>query len=972
MKDAKVESASAGHKQAGTWIALLSVLIAFAAFFNKSLFLGKSLARLADLTRIDALFNPTLKQAVVDLGRDPSGILIFFPNAHFEDSMWWRLVAPLWNPLVACGYPLLGDPQSLLYSPSHFLRMFSGSETYSLGLLLQMPIGAIGMVLLARYFSLSCAASALAALAYELSPRVLLHTDLCLNDFLFPWVFLAFAWLARKPSLVRASATGVLCAAVAGASHPETGFFVILFAAIFSLFSMALAEVDQQASLKERSGKAFREGVKAVGFLVVTAIVTICIASPLVVPFLEFMQNATIYKDANSSIATLSWQDFLAGVYADYAHEPAFFGAAAALLMPLGLLSKRRLLWPLVITVTIGLIVCLPQGPLLHLLSQKPLSYVATLYGVADIMLLLALLAGLGLDVVFEQTRCGSPEAQEPSGRGIAGLFKEPGTGIALALVFSAGLVVCAPILYLEHLAGTNHLGVIWKNSSSLIIATSILGGTACLLCLLTCLSIMKSSFKTAIAFVLVVLNFASLALVDRNIFPAHPGFSMNPPAPVAFLQKTEGRALSTGSNLFLPNTNLFYGVEDFRCFSPLLPSRYKKFLLASGGRPHNLYFFDLPDRCSRLLDLASVKYVMSRSAVQAEGVEGVAKKVALKESEVRRFIPGLRLLDSRFSFDQINSQVDAELNWRIHDVCAYHFALQYCVFDKNSREIWSSCESMLFPAEGPQHTSKKYQSFPVPRSAQFPVKIGLRIKDTWISQIVKPDKDVPHISDAFVLSTVSAPADESQDCSVPSREKASSEATESAAGEFRHYRLVAEFPKEGCRIYRNDCALPQAYLIDNVHHYRSSENELILKRISSESFDGKTELLVEDAKDDGSKPQATAETTSPLFQPVPITRHDCNTIVAECNANRDSWLVLTDSYYPGWHCYVDGQETRIYPANYLFRAAKIIKGHHLIKFSFWPASYAISLTVSITMLFAVLAFVVLKGRKNSQSAGRC
>ena len=120
-KEVKAGPLPERSKHVGTWIALLSVLLSFAVFFHKSVFLGRPLTRLGVLPHIDALYNPGLKQAVIDIGRDPTGYLMFFPNGHFVDSMWWHLVPPLWNPLIACGYPLLGDPQSYIL-PS--LRLF--------------------------------------------------------------------------------------------------------------------------------------------------------------------------------------------------------------------------------------------------------------------------------------------------------------------------------------------------------------------------------------------------------------------------------------------------------------------------------------------------------------------------------------------------------------------------------------------------------------------------------------------------------------------------------------------------------------------------------------------------------------------------------------------------------------------------------------------------------------------------------
>lgn len=43
--------------------------------------------------------------------------------------------------------------------------------------------------------------------------------------------------------------------------------------------------------------------------------------------------------------------------------------------------------------------------------------------------------------------------------------------------------------------------------------------------------------------------------------------------------------------------------------------------------------------------------------------------------------------------------------------------------------------------------------------------------------------------------------------------------------------------------------------------------------------------------------------------------------------------LVLTDSYYPGWKVYVDGQKKELWRADFVFRAVEIPPGEHLVEF---------------------------------------
>ncbi len=52
-----------------------------------------------------------------------------------------------------------------------------------------------------------------------------------------------------------------------------------------------------------------------------------------------------------------------------------------------------------------------------------------------------------------------------------------------------------------------------------------------------------------------------------------------------------------------------------------------------------------------------------------------------------------------------------------------------------------------------------------------------------------------------------------------------------------------------------------------------------------------------------------------------------------------DGFVVLSDQFYPGWRAYVDGRESPIYRANYLFRAVPVPAGEHVVEFTYQPVS---------------------------------
>ena len=69
------------------------------------------------------------------------------------------------------------------------------------------------------------------------------------------------------------------------------------------------------------------------------------------------------------------------------------------------------------------------------------------------------------------------------------------------------------------------------------------------------------------------------------------------------------------------------------------------------------------------------------------------------------------------------------------------------------------------------------------------------------------------------------------------------------------------------------------------------------------------------------------------------------------------TFLVLRDTYYPGWRAFVDGHEVHIWRTDYLFRGVEVPAGEHTIRFEFSPLSFRVGLVISIISFLLVLNF---------------
>jgi hypothetical protein len=98
--------------------------------------------------------------------------------------------------------------------------------------------------------------------------------------------------------------------------------------------------------------------------------------------------------------------------------------------------------------------------------------------------------------------------------------------------------------------------------------------------------------------------------------------------------------------------------------------------------------------------------------------------------------------------------------------------------------------------------------------------------------------------------------------------------------------------------------------------------------------------------------------------QSVEMVDYSANRIGLRANLTSDAWIILTDTFYPGWKATIDGKtRVNILVANYIFRAIHVPKGTHEIVLEYWPTYFSVSITVAlITLLGCCLLAIITRG----------
>jgi hypothetical protein len=84
------------------------------------------------------------------------------------------------------------------------------------------------------------------------------------------------------------------------------------------------------------------------------------------------------------------------------------------------------------------------------------------------------------------------------------------------------------------------------------------------------------------------------------------------------------------------------------------------------------------------------------------------------------------------------------------------------------------------------------------------------------------------------------------------------------------------------------------------------------------------------------------------------------NAVTIRAASPQAGWLILSDTFYPGWQATVDGVSVEIRLANEAFRAIEFPAGDHTIEFRYEPRSVFIGLIVSLVSLALIVVSLII------------
>jgi hypothetical protein len=134
----------------------------------------------------------------------------------------------------------------------------------------------------------------------------------------------------------------------------------------------------------------------------------------------------------------------------------------------------------------------------------------------------------------------------------------------------------------------------------------------------------------------------------------------------------------------------------------------------------------------------------------------------------------------------------------------------------------------------------------------------------------------------------------------------------------------VAASPATGVRFYRVPGHPQRVWTV--VGTDTVADGPAALRTLAVPTFDPTSTVILE------------ADDTSPTARQLPAT-FSSDAITFPVTLGQDGWVILADTYYPGWAVWVDGVPADIRHADYAFQGVAVPAGSHTIVFDYQPGS---------------------------------
>ena len=165
--------------------------------------------------------------------------------------------------------------------------------------------------------------------------------------------------------------------------------------------------------------------------------------------------------------------------------------------------------------------------------------------------------------------------------------------------------------------------------------------------------------------------------------------------------------------------------------------------------------------------------------------------------------------------------------------------------------------------------------------------------------------------------------------------------------------RLV--YDAADARIFENPAALPRVFIARSA---RCVDDRAALRLLRGRAIDPAVEVLLAECRTVSPPAGPARDVSARIVVDAP------DRVVVNATTDAPAWLVLTDTWFPGWRARVDGVETPVLRAHHAFRAVTLLPGQHDVELTFRPRGLVTG--AAITLLAGAIVVALLLRRRRA------
>lgn len=812
---------------------------------------------------------------------------------------------PLWNPLNACGIPLLGDMQPAPFHPARLIMfLFPFRWVIDIWLLTRIFLTGLGTFWFLRHRGVGWQGSVLGGCAWMFCGSITDYINLHYLDIdlLLPYGLLAFGRMARSFGIMPILFCSLFIFLAILGGNPTSSLFLFIFVTLY-YFSVVYK------MRKDVPGYWIRFACAAILSVLISAIVLL--------PFQEALSFSWNYHPPGLWSVSLKPEFFLS------IFGPEIYTSLDTRSAPL--IQRLPYIGTVILVVALPSLIYLKRiGSGASFLAAFVLFFAGVIWGVLPFKLF----NYLPLFIRTSNFRYVMPEVSFCvallAGMTWDRLRRENGR-----FLFFLPIPMLLTLVSVGLIAGKYYNAIDFPvRGSGLMMSCMFAWGAFILLTFQQKNIVGKQAAFFAILAIWIIeagVHFRYLPMLT----PGDPFFQQTKSG--ADLNIPKNQRIYATENMLKPNVNMVAELEDIRYFGALFPSRYRRFMSILNSQseneelndfiPYNFIRIDPRRIESPALNLLGVNSIISNyklppnksiqkllvnGDIEAPDKKNVLQKSVFIDAEQKEILfehPPAMISDNMpRGIISFGIGVDPD-KWKLSRdgmtfmIIKYKSGRARCIFSK--------------------HTS--------PRTNDFDRR--------WLNF------SVAHTGGE--LSFVTLPLNNIEnDWSGWSDLRSTG-----IEGDTRY-----KFEGGGAvNVYSNSQAMPRAFLVGTVDVKNFGECAIDLD--NTEDYSNK--VCIEGMSAHESKIGVRTPTTAK----VDWKRSGHDRVDVFIESNEKSMLVLTDTYFPGWKAFLDdGVEIRIHPADIMFKAAAVPAGKHKVSFIYLPVSFKLGLWTTIVSLLTMIA----------------